>query len=530
MYGRAAWQHFRAQTDAVRIAPGETGRGGKKVAAVCLSLTGKTIAENLAALERYRNKVDLVELRVDWLEPEEQFLVRSFPALAGLPAILTVRRRVDCGIFDEGEGVRLVIIAKALSYARSDNRANFAYVDLEDDFRVPSIEDACRVFGTRIIRSRHYPKGMPDSLDAVWSGLSSEPGVIPKLAVTPQGSEDLASLISWAKTLPPRDRIVVGMGDYGYPTRILSSRLGSMLSYSSALSFGMPTAAPGHIDPDKFADTYRGRETTKDSTVYALGGGRSVIGSKSPALHNQAFREAGIDAVYVPFPSDSAKGFFDAIESAGARGAAVTVPLKEAIIPYLCCTSSEVDDIGACNTILKTDSGWEGFNTDASGFERSLLEFLGRDSLDGMRVTLVGAGGAAKSVALVLSRNRASCVILNRSVSKAKSLANRYGFRWGPCDDRSLDLVADHGDLIVQATSVGMTGGTPGDPLDWYEFQGREAVFDLVYRPERTELLTRAEKAGCRVCNGYPMLCHQAAEQFRIWTGLTPPEVYRGEG
>ncbi|MDP2792054.1 MAG: shikimate dehydrogenase [Rectinemataceae bacterium] len=500
------------------------------MASVCLSLTGKTIEENLAALERYRDKVDLVELRVDWLEPEEQFLVRSFPALAGLPTILAVRRRIDCGVFDEGEGVRLVIIAKALTYARSDNKANFAFVELEDDFRVPSIEDTCRVFGTRIIRSRHFAKGMPDNLDTVWNALASEQGVIPKLAVTPRSSADLASLISWAKTLPSSERIIVGMGDYGYPTRILSPQLGSMFSYSSALSFGMPMAAPGHFDPEKFADTYRGRESTKDFMIYALAGGKSIMESKSPALHNAAFREAGIDAVYVPFPSDSAKGFLDAIEAAGARGAAVTIPLKESIIPCLCRTSPEVDDIGACNTIVKTGKGWEGFNTDASGFERSLLEFLGRDSLEGMRATLVGAGGAAKAVALVLARQKASCVVLNRSVAKAKALAKRYGFLWGPADDRSLDLVTDHSDLVIQGTSVGMTGGTPGDPLEWYEFQGHEAVFDIIYRPERTELLARAEKAGCRVINGYPMLCYQAADQFRIWTGLTPPEVYRGEG
>lgn len=500
------------------------------MAAVCLCLTGRTIAENLAALEVCRDKVDLVELRVDWLEPEEQFLIRSFPALAGLPAILTVRRRVDCGSFDEGEGVRLVIMAKALSYARSDNKANFAYVDLEDDFRIPSIEESCRVFGTRIIRSHYHPKGIPEKLDALWSGLAAEPGVIPKLVVTPQGSDDLAKFLSWSKTLGQRDRILIGMGEYGYPTRILSSRLGSMFNYCSALSCGLPTAAPGQIDPEAFAEVYRGRETTQVSTVYALGGGLSILGSKSPALHNRAFREAGIDAVYVPFPADSARGFLDAIEAAGARGAAITVPLKESVIPYLQSTSSEVDDIGACNTIVRTERGWEGSNTDASGFERSLLEFLGRSTLEGLRVTLVGAGGAAKSVALVLHRNRASCLVLNRSIAKAKALAMRYGFLWGHCDDRSLDILAEHSDLVIQATSVGMSGGTQGDILDWYDFQGHEAVFDLVYRPERTELLTRASRAGCRVINGYPMLCYQAAEQFRTWTGLEPPESYRGEG
>lgn len=496
------------------------------MSAICLSLTGKTIAEDLAALERYRDKVDLVELRVDWLNPEEQFLVRNFPSLAGLPVILTVRRRSDCGVFDEGEGVRLVIIAKALSYARSDNRANFAYVDLEDDFHVPAIEDTCRIFGTRIIRSHHDPDRIPASIDRIWGDLCQEPGVIPKLAVTPRSSAELASLITWTKTLAPRERIIVGMGDFGYPTRIMAAHLGSTFSYSSPLQAGMPMAAPGHLDPDNFISIYREKEVTRKTAIYALAGGRSITGSRSPALHNGAFRSAGIDAVYIPFPSDSAAGFLAAIEASGARGAAVTVPYKEEIIPLLESASSDVEVIGACNTIKRTATGWEGFNTDINGFERSLLEFLGRQRLDGVRATLVGAGGAAKAVAAVLSRNGASGLILNRSIAKARSLAQKHGFLWGPVDDRSLDLITEYSDLIIQSTSVGMAGGSPGDPLEWYDFNGREAVFDLIYKPERTQFLERAARSGCRVCNGYAMLCYQAAEQFRIWVGGQPPADY----
>ena len=169
---------------------------------VCLCLTGKTIAANLAALESQRSKIDIAELRADCLDPSEKFLIRSFPEKAGLPCILTVRRRSDGGLFEDGEGVRLVMIAKALSYARSDANANFAYADLESDFHMPAIEEACRTFGTRIIRSRHFIDGMPEDLDAVWEPLIQEEDEIPKLAVTPQNASDLSRLIGWAATLP----------------------------------------------------------------------------------------------------------------------------------------------------------------------------------------------------------------------------------------------------------------------------------------------------------------------------------------
>ena len=493
---------------------------------VCLCLTGKTIAEDLAALDRYRGRVDIAELRADLLDPSESAAVRSFPEKAGLPCILTIRRKADGGAFAEGEGVRLVAMAKALVYARPDAGANFAYVDLESDFRVPAVEEACRTYGTRIIRSRHRLAALPADLDAAWAEVSAEPGEIPKLVVMPSGADQLARLFSWSRALPAAERILVAAGDFGMPSRILSERLGSSVAYASPLGIGMPGAAPGQLDPANLEEVFRIREIGRDTAVYGLGGGRSVIGSRSPSLHNRAFRAAGIDAVYLPLPSAEVGGFMSLLEATGARGAAVTVPHKEAVLPYLSSRSPEVEDIGACNTIVHGIEGWAGYNTDAIGFERSLLEFLGRSDLHGLRATLLGAGGSAKAVAHVLARLGAAVLVLNRNAAKAKALARRYAFAWGSNDERSTEVISDHADLIVQATPVGMEGGLGGDPLDWYDFSGREAVFDLIYRPERTAFLERAAAAGCPVCNGWSMLRYQAAAQFKLWTGREPPSAY----
>jgi len=493
---------------------------------VCLSLTGRTLAGDLAALDRYRDKIDIAELRADYLDPAEVFAIRGFPERAGVPCILAVRRKSDGGGFTDGEGARLVILAKALAYASPDKNANFAYVDLECDFRVPSVEEAARTFGTKIIRSCHDMTGLPADLDAAWADLAAEPGEIPKLAVTPRGAADFARLVSWATTLPPGERIVIGMGEFGLPSRVLAERLGSSIAYTSALYAGLPVAASGHLDPAALESQYRFREISKDTEVYALGGSRSVVSSKAPALHNAAFRSAGIDAVYVPVPADDAPSLFAALEAVEARGAAITVPLKEAILPLLSRRSRAVDEIGACNTLVREADGWSGHNTDVIGFERSLLEFLGRKDLKGQRATIVGAGGAAKAVAHVLSRLGATALVLNRTLPKARELARRYGFAFGPLAEHATSLIADHSDIIIQATCVGMESEARGDPLDWYEFTGREAVFELIYRPDHTALLDRARAAGCRATNGWQMLRYQSAAQYKIWTGREPPESY----
>jgi 3-dehydroquinate dehydratase/shikimate dehydrogenase len=493
---------------------------------VCLCLTGRTLAANLAALDEHRPYVDLVELRADCLDPSEKFLLRSFPEKAGLPCILTVRRRSDGGCFVDGEGVRLVMIAKALSFASSDARANFAYADLESDFHMTTIEDACRTFGTRIIRSAHYTDGMPEDLDAAYETLIQEDDEIPKLAVTPRSAAELSRLVSWASGLPSRNRLVVGMDSYGFPTRVLAARMGSFFCYTSLGDAGMPLAAPGQTTPECFVETYRGKDTTGNSDLYTLLGDRSILSSLSPSLHNTAFRNLKKDALLVPMPSETIEEALENLKLFKAKGAAITVPHKEAVLPYLSFQSTDVQRIGACNTLVARPEGWAGYNTDADGFERSVLEFLEREDFKGMKATLIGAGGAAKSVALSLFRKGAECVVLNRTISTARALARKYGFIWGPLDDRAIEVVTRYSDLIVQATSLGMKGGIDGDPLEFYEFDGHEKVYDLIYKPSKTALLARAEEAGCKTANGYTMLRYQAAGQYKLWMGDPPPSGY----
>jgi 3-dehydroquinate dehydratase/shikimate dehydrogenase len=492
------------------------------VAKLCLCLTGKTIARDLEVLQKYRKYVDMAELRVDCLDPNERLLIRRFPELAGMPVVLTIRRRIDGGNFVGGEGSRISLLSKGLAFAEADRRHNFAYVDLEEDLDVPSLEEAARTFGTRIIRSYHNTQGSEQDLAGKARSLLRVGDEIAKVAVTPRTFEDVRALYRAARDTAGMEKILLGMGRLGTNTRILAKRLGSHLSYAAAPEEDFPAGAPGQISPRDLALLFRFHSITASSEIYGILGWPLNITS-SPEFFNSVFSSEKTDAVCVPFPSDSVDSFMQFAEEIQLRGISVTVPYKEKVIPYLNSKSAIVAELGACNTLVATPQGWSGHNTDAPGFSDSLLEFIGRKDLRGKRISIIGAGGVAHAVAFEIHRLKGKALTLNRTPHRARELAEPYGFAWSGLDSRGADLMNNYSDIIVQTTSVGMEPDFEGDPLELYPFKGSEVVMDLIYKPERTRFLERAAKAGCRVLNGYDMLMRQAKYQYSCFFGREYP-------
>jgi 3-dehydroquinate dehydratase/shikimate dehydrogenase len=491
---------------------------------VCLCLTGKTIERDLEVLNKYRPYIDLVELRVDCLSREEQFLIRRFPELAGLPVILTVRRKREGGQFGLGEGARLAIFSRALAFAEADLRRNFAYIDLEEDMEAPTLEDAARAFGTRIIRSFHSFEGPGDGLLERIRSMYRVGDEIVKAAVSADSLDDVARLFQISRELGDSEKILLCMGDNAVCTRILSKTLGSYLCYTTAKNEAdFPVAAAGQLDPIELDTLYRFRSITKSAEVYGILG-YPLKATSSPPFFNEIFGRENKDAVYIPFPSPSAAPFFALADEIGLRGASVTVPHKEAALPHLASMSDEVRSVGACNTIARDGNGWSGYNTDTGGFSASLLDFIGKKELKGRRVTIVGAGGAARAVAFEIHRHRGKALILNRNEERAEKLAGLYRFEHGGLDSDGIRRMKKFSDIIVQTTSVGMEPDTTGDPLCGYRFKGSEVVMDIIYKPERTTLLKRAAEAGCRVLNGADMLRRQAKLQYRLFFGRDYPD------
>jgi 3-dehydroquinate dehydratase/shikimate dehydrogenase len=136
---------------------------------------------------------------------------------------------------------------------------------------------------------------------------------------------------------------------------------------------------------------------------------------------------------------------------------------------------------------------------------------------------VLGAGGAARAVTSEISRLKGKCLILNRNAVRARELAHTYRFKWGGLDSQGLDMMDRFSDIIIQTTPVGTAPNILDDPFGLYHFTGKETVMDLIYKPERTAFLKRAEAAGCRALNGFDMLIRQAKYQYQFFFGKDFP-------
>jgi 3-dehydroquinate dehydratase/shikimate dehydrogenase len=248
-------------------------------------------------------------------------------------------------------------------------------------------------------------------------------------------------------------------------------------------------------------------------------------------IHNRGFTALGIDAVYLPFQVPDLGGFWKVAEKLHIRGLSVTIPHKEAVLGRDVRADEIVRAVGACNTLTRPSGKgrWNGTNTDAEGFLGPLRAALSGTISPGLRATVIGAGGAARSVVAALKSAGASVLVLTRTTTRARTLAEQLGVISGGIDAEGLELAKKYSDVVVQTTSVGMTPNEDADPAPGLDFTGREIVYELVYAPERTRFVRRAITAGCRVLYGRQMLIAQALRQFLLFTGVEyPPELVEG--
>jgi len=250
--------------------------------------------------------------------------------------------------------------------------------------------------------------------------------------------------------------------------------------------------------------------------------GWPVEHSLSPAMHNAAFRAAGLDWVYVPLPvePDDVGAAVAGIRALGIAGANVTMPHKRAVIEHLDEVSGEAGRIGAVNVIVRAGERLIGANTDGAGFLRFLRRTAGVDPA-GSRALLLGSGGAARGVGVALADAGASVLVAARDPVRGGEVANAIGPHAAvvPFDD-AREALAD-ADLVVNATPVGQEDGST--PVDTDGIAARHLVIDLVYSPPSTPLLDVARARGARAYNGLGMLVEQAALAFELWTGRPAP-------
>lgn len=251
----------------------------------------------------------------------------------------------------------------------------------------------------------------------------------------------------------------------------------------------------------------------------------------SPAMQNAAFRELGLDYIYVPFrvkSEDLAKAIAG-MRALNIRGLNVTVPHKVAVISFLDELDRLAEKIGAVNTIVNDGGVLIGYNTDATGFLQALLE---REiEPKGKRAVILGAGGAAKAISFILADKGARLTILNRQLELdwAKELARRISQTFSQevkaleLSRENLSVVLKKADILVNATSVGMSPSINETPAPGDLLRPGLIVYDIVYNPMKTTLLRAAEAAGTETISGIDMLVWQGALAFENWTGQKAP-------
>jgi len=465
---------------------------------VCATVTGRDTAE-LRARRDAVNGADLVEARIDSVgDPDVDGAIGG----RALPVVVTCRRHDEGGWFRGGEQERRGLLLAALERGAD-------YVDLE---WARGFDDVVRRrHGRNIVLSLHDFTGCPADLEARVDAMAALNPEVLKVAITVSRLAGCGRLAGIARRHAGRRLVLIAMGEAGLATRILPGRFGSCWTYAGH------GVAPGQIDIERLLGEFRFRRIGPHTELYGIAG-RPVAHSLSPAMHNAAFEQLGLDAAYVPIAAADIDDLFEGLRALGVAGASVTAPFKVGVMKGLASLDPDARETGAVNTLVRDGGGWRGHNTDLEGFLAGCAGF----DLDRQRVAVLGTGGAARAVALAARRSGAEVTCYGRDPGKARALSAAFGV-----GASARPVPPGSWDVLVNATPVGTHPDTDQSSFPESDYGGGVA-YDLVYNPARTRFLRDASARGCRTIGGLEMLVAQARRQIELWTGLRPdPEPMR---
>jgi len=497
---------------------------------ICTSLISENHDELFVRMREAERLADLVEVRLDHLRepPDLAAILRR----SSKPVIFTCRPKREGGEFEGEEKRRLALLQEAVDLGAE-------YVDVERD----CIGKVRRKSRTRLTVSYHNFEETPADIEDIHAQMSGLGGDIVKVACMARDATDNARMF---RLLLKKDRlptIALCMGEFGIASRVLAKRFGGFLTFASVDE--KSAAAPGQIPAPVLRSLYRYQDQNRDTRLFCVIGD-PIAHSMSPAIHNAAFQSLDMNAVYTLFRVLDPVAFVREFIPLGFEGISVTIPHKEHVMTELDEIDPVAKKIGAVNTICVCDGKRYGRNTDwmaaVRSIEKAVRRRLGRDALKGLSAVMIGAGGAARAIAFGLVEAGVSVGIFNRTVERAKTLAEDVAkvegletVPWNASDELRqngriiygglpLDgALRDVCDILVNASSIGMHPRIEASPVDKTFFRSDMVVFDAVYNPLRTKFLREAEAVGCEIVMGLEMFVGQAVEQFELWTGRTAP-------
>jgi 3-dehydroquinate dehydratase / shikimate dehydrogenase len=394
-------------------------------------------------------------------------------------------------------------------------------VDLETD-----IADQIRRFGpVKLIVSYHNMEETPADLPDIYERMLKQDADVYKIAVMAHHPGDCARVMSLQRTAP-KPTVAFCMGEVGFPTRFIAVKAGAPWTFAGfnrerSVASGLPAF-------EDVRRNYHVRSVGPDTKIFGLLGD-PVGHSYSPILHNALFRKLKVDALYLPFRVP--KGTFQsAVAAYGAipvDGYSVTIPHKEdAAALNQDGPDPTVRLTGAANTLIRRpEGGFTAYNTDFSAATESLRDHMasltdGPNKFDQLFVLILGAGGVARAIAHSLHKEGAHVTITARNGEKAARLAAEVQCK---STDWYARHAATHCNVVINCTPVGMHPNVDDSPLHASVLRPGLIVFDTIYNPENTMLITEARTRGCHVVTGLDMFARQAAKQFELFTGIAPP-------
>ncbi len=481
---------------------------------LCVAIQAASPSELTERAETALRDSKFLEFRLDFLpKPAATLpsLKQFFAAHRDATAIATCRRKKNGGRFDGTLAAELDILAKAAE-------AGCQIVDLE----LESAEEAkpaqlakLRASGAALLVSFHdftRTRSLEQAADRI---AAFKPDFVKVVSTARSVADNLAVLRLIEDRSSSAHVIGIAMGEEGILSRVLGPRAGAAFTFAASAE-GAETA-PGQVSARTLLDLYRVEHLDQATRVFGVAG-NPIAHSLSPLMHNTAFRRENVNAVLLPLKVRALDDLLTVVRELPLAGVAVTMPLKEEVLPHLANMDPLTARIGACNTLRTgADGKLYGFNTDVAGVIRPLEKRL---RLKDARIAVLGAGGAARAAVFGLVEQGAEVFVVNRTHENAVKLARK-------AKAKSLKheaLTKQHFDVLINSTPCGMHGVKPALPLAENELNA-SLVFDMVYNPLETPLLALARSRGIPVVSGLEMFVQQGARQFEIWTGKPAPEA-----
>ncbi len=477
---------------------------------MCVAVTGADPTELVEKAELLARDNPFLEFRLDYLKNPGSAMPKIkkfFESRPDVTVIATCRRVQNGGKFKGSLAAQLDVLLKA-----AGSGCQIVDIELESaESLKPGDLDKLRGRAAMLLSFHDFKH--TKKIDETFARMKPFAADFYKLVTTATSLYDNVLMMKFLQENHDRYSLVgLCMGEQGIISRVLGLRAGSVFTFAAA-GRGEETG-PGQITAQELRSVYRIDSVDAATKVYGVAGD-PIEHSLSPVMMNAAFRREAVNAVYLALHAKKLDDLISCMRDIPLSGISVTMPYKEEIMSKLDKTDPVSTQIGACNTVIRGQDGrLFGFNTDVAGVVGPLEQQVG---LQGSKVLVLGAGGAAKAVVFGAKAKGADVFILNRTPSEGQKLAKKAHAK----TIKRTDLSKLEFDVIVNATPVGM-GGNGQMPLTDKELKTKY-VFDLVYNPLETKLLSVAKTKGLHTISGLEMFVQQGAQQFEIWTGKPAP-------